>query len=196
MYHMSRGSPSWPSNGGVTLLELVVTIVVITLGAGVLYSYIASVNRSPEPVLRQRLVALAEGMMEEIVAKRWDERTKIGGGALCTTEGNPVCPGPMASTTLGLDPGENISNRATLDDLDDYDGLTESNTFVDQEGRTTTIQGASLQVSVCYIPSSATAISSTSPLCSTSSTNTKRIVVSVSGPGGEKMELVTVRCNY
>ncbi len=178
---------------------MVVTIVVITLGAGVLYSYIASVNRSPEPVLRQQLVALAEGMMEEIVAKRWDERTKIGGGALCTQEGNPACSLPFhldASTNLGPEPGESYADRTSLDDVDDYNGLVESDTFVDQEGRITTIQGASLQVSVCYIPSSSTTITATQPACSSQSTNTKRIVVSISGSGGEKIELVTVRCNY
>ncbi len=181
---------------GLTLLELVVTIVIVTLGAGVLYSYMAAVSRSPEPVMRARLVALAEGMMEEIVAKRWDERTRIGGGALCTTEGNTVCPGPMASTTLGPDPGESLADRTSLDDVDDYNGLVESDTFVDQEGRTTVIKGASLQVAVCYIPSSSTTITATQPACSDHSTNTKRIVVSVKGPGGEQVELVTVRCNY
>ena len=181
---------------GLTLLELVVTIVIVTLGAGVLYSYMVAVSRSPEPVLRARLVALAEGMVEEIVAKRWDERTRIGGGALCTTEGNPACPGPMASTNLGPDPGESLADRTSLDDVDDYNGLVESDTFVDQEGRTTVIKGASLQVQVCYIRSSSTTITATQPACSNQSTNTKRIVVTVKGPGGEQVELVTVRCNY
>ncbi len=185
------------ADSGVTLLELLVAIIIITVGAGVLFSYLASVTRSPEPVLRARLVALGTALMEEIVAKRWDERARIGGEALCTDEGNPACPGKTASSSLGTDGGESLSNRGSLDDVDDYDGFSESGTFEDQEGRTVTIPGASRSVSVCYVSSSLSSVSDSPSQCVASgTTNTKRIVVTVTSPAGETFTLVTLRCNY
>ena len=170
-------------DNGFSLLELIITILIISLGAGILYSYMEAIIRSPEPTLRERALALATGLMDEIVAKKWDENSPLGGG-------NTTSP----SSTLGPDPGE--TGRTRYDDVDDYNGFTESDTFTDQAGNSFNVEGVSREVTVDYIADSSTAIDASSPPSSATSTNTKRIVVKVTTPGGEEFSLVTVRCNY
>ncbi len=173
------------------MIELIITIVIISLGAGVLYSYIAAVTRSPEPVVRQTAIMLGRGLMEEIVSKRWDENTPVGGGVICTTETTTGC--VSSASPIGAEEG----SRSDWDDVDDYDGLTEQNNFTGQDGCVTTINGASRSVDISYIPSSSTTVTATSPPGSTSSaTDIKRIVVTITTPAGETFQFVTLRSNY
>ncbi len=173
----------WNDETGFSLIELIITIIVISLGAGVIYSFLEAVVSSPEPSLRARALALGKGLMDEIVAKRWDENSPLGGG-------NTTSP----STTLGPDGGE--TDRTLYDDVDDYNGFSEQDTFSDQEGNTIQVQGVRRWVRVDYIQDSANTIDKDTPSPSTSPTNTKRIVVSVSTPSGEEFRLVATRCNY
>ena len=179
------------ARSGFTLIELIITIVVISLGAGVIYSYLEAISRSPEPAVREKGIVLGRALMEEVAGKRWDEATRIGGSVVCTAETSSNCTGSAGS--IGADPGE---NRAKYDDVDDYNGLTENGIFQDQEGNTETLSGFSRSVSVCYIPSSAVSISASTPACASSTTDTKRIVVTVGTPAGENFSFVAVRCNY
>ena len=168
---------------GFSLLELIITILIVSLGAGIIFSYMGAIVRSPEPTLRYKALALATGLMDEIVAKRWDETSPLGGG-------NTTSP----STSLGPDAGE--TDRTRYDDVDDYNGFKESDTFTDQDGKTFTVQGITREATVDYISDSSNNIDASSPSSSSSPTNTKRIVVKVTTPGGEEFSLVTVRCNY
>lgn len=55
---------------GVTLVELIVSIVVISVGlAGVLLAINRNVASSADPVIRQQAVAIAEAYLEEIETK-------------------------------------------------------------------------------------------------------------------------------
>ncbi|WP_237709874.1 prepilin-type N-terminal cleavage/methylation domain-containing protein [Stutzerimonas stutzeri] len=68
---MTSGRPS-KHNGrcsqrGMTLIELMLTIVVVGLCAAALYSAMASITgRSADPMLRQQSLSLAEAYLEEI----------------------------------------------------------------------------------------------------------------------------------
>lgn len=53
---------------GMTLFELVLAIVILGIGvAGVMTAFTAVVGRSADPLVQKQMLAIAEGMMEEIV---------------------------------------------------------------------------------------------------------------------------------
>jgi MSHA pilin protein MshD len=68
---------------GFTLVELIVAIVIITVGiAGVLAAYNASVRGSGDAIVGKQLVAIAEEMMEEILLKPYDAAIPAAGGVV------------------------------------------------------------------------------------------------------------------
>jgi MSHA pilin protein MshD len=84
---------------GMTLVELVITIVIVGIAAGALYSAMGSIiGRSADPLLRQQSLTLAEGYLEEIALQAF--------GVL-----------PSAGCTPA---------RACFNDVRDYDNLSDS----------------------------------------------------------------------
>jgi len=62
------------SQSGVTLVELVVSIVVIAVGVtGVLMAIQFTTGHSADPMLRQQAVAIADSYMDEILLHSYDE---------------------------------------------------------------------------------------------------------------------------
>lgn len=90
---------------GVTLIELIVAMVVISIAlSGVLLVINYTTSHSADPVLRHQAIAIAEAYMEEISLKNFSDPDTDGEGS-----------------------------RALFDDVDDYDGLVDSGA-VDQNG--------------------------------------------------------------
>lgn len=88
---------------GFTLVELVIFIVILAVGvAGILLVMNTVVRSSADPMVRKQALALAESILEEILQKAYVD--------------------PDGSS------GE--STRATFDDVDDYNGKSNS-TFTD-----------------------------------------------------------------
>lgn len=87
---------------GMTLVELVISIVIIGIAAAALYSAMAAITgRSADPLLRQQSLSIAEAYLEEILLQPFLDSS----GA--------VCPAPPAS-------------RASYDNVCDYDGLNDN----------------------------------------------------------------------
>ncbi len=100
---------------GVTLVELLTTIVIIGIAlAAVTSSVTQSVRRSADPLIQHKMILLGQAYADEILGKRFSESTPIGG--------IPAVTG-AAACTIGSEAGE---ARALFDDVDDYDGLVES----------------------------------------------------------------------
>ena len=90
---------------GVTLVELVIAMVIISIAvAGVMLVINSTILHSADPVLRQQAIAIAEAYMEEITLKNFADPDTDGEGS-----------------------------RALYDDVDDYHGLSDSGA-VDQNG--------------------------------------------------------------
>lgn len=191
---------------GFTLIEIIITIVILGGVSLMLLPFFNAVTHGPDPVIRERAISLGQAMMDEIMAKKWDANTPMGGGPICTTgesgtgRGNGTytltCPDTSAenknaSSSLGPDGTE---TRIDYDDVDDYNGLNETDTFTDQDGATTTLTGYRRQVTVRYIASNANPIDQNTPAAA-GTTDTKLVVVTVTSPLGETFYFVAVACN-
>ena len=181
------------SDNGFSLLELVMTIIILSFISLILIPLFKSVTSGGDPVIRARGVALGQALMDEIMNKKWDENTPMGGGPLNTTESSR---GSDAAGAIGPEPGE---TRPDYDDVDDYDGLFEQDSFKDQNDTSFALRGYSRKAEVTYIPSDTAVITATSPAGSraaAAATDTKRVTVTVTMPNGESFSLVSLKCNY
>lgn len=77
---------------GVTLLEMIVFIVVVSIALTTLTAvYNQSVSTAAEPLMRQRALNLAQAKMDEILALKYDEATPTGGIPACDSTGGLPC---------------------------------------------------------------------------------------------------------
>ena len=211
--------------GGFTLIELVMTMIILGLAALVISSTVTALSHSSDAVVRERGIGLAQALMDEIMAKNWDEQTPTGGGPIISGESStdngsststqpcpsgerihcyrsfhPGHPVRSASTTLGPEEGGSAASRQNWDDVDDYHGASEpvANQFYDQNGQQLSgdYSGFSRQVVVRYIDSDESSIDSQTAASASSSTDSKLVIVTVSTPLGESLNLVAVACNF
>ena len=194
---------------GFTLIELVMTIVILGSSSLILIPFFQAITHSPDPLMRHRAVTLGQAMMDEVLAKKWDHATPVGGGPLATSEtadtgtcagGNriqcyrdahPGYLGGAASGTLGPEAGE---TRASYNDVDDYDGLAESGTFQNQTGTSFTLANYQRRVTVRYIASTLSTIDHVTPPAA-GATDAKLILVTITSPTNEQFRLTSVVCN-
>jgi MSHA pilin protein MshD len=100
---------------GFTLIELVIFIVVVSVGiAGILKVSTVVVASSTDPMVRKQAIAVAETMLEEILLKEYAK--------------------PSGSTVLGFGAG---GSRSAYDCVDDYANYTTSTGIVDATGAST-----------------------------------------------------------
>lgn len=112
---------------GVTLIEMVITIVILAIAIVAISSIISSgIGRSADTTLELRSAALAQSYLDEILGKRFDEQSAPRGIPPCRSN----C---TLAGSFGPDSGE---TRAQFDDVDDYDGLDEG------QGQVTPLQDA------------------------------------------------------
>lgn len=184
--------PKWHSQG-FTLIEIVITIVILGTVAGILVPFFNAIVHSPDPVIRERAISLGQSMMDEIMTKRWDENTPMGAGPLGTNESARSATWATLVANLGVDAGE---DRTTYDDVDDYRNMPpEVDNFTDQNGTAFSLPGYQRRVTVDYIASSSATITDTLPAVSADRTDTKRVVVTITSPLGEIFNFVAVACN-
>ncbi len=109
---------------GMTLIELVISIVIIGIASAALYSAMAAITgRSADPLLRQQSLAIAEAYLEEILLQPFSDPS----GA--------VCPAPPAS-------------RDQYDNVCDYAGLTDNGARDARGQAIAALAGYRVQVSV------------------------------------------------
>jgi MSHA pilin protein MshD len=136
---------------GFSLLETVIFIVVVAVGlSGILGLFVQNTQNSVDPYLRERAVAVALAYMDEIMGKRFDENTPVGGGcvetgstsctAYCNLLTDQVCVRSKCrlQTAGNCLPRANVSGIATeegsrnaFDDVDDYANLNEAPTGIE-----------------------------------------------------------------
>ena|SRR5450759_2475038 len=69
---------------GMTLIELVMAIVIVSVGlAGVMLAFSTVVKSSADPVIHKQMLAIAEEMMEEITLKPYTPAANLAGANAC-----------------------------------------------------------------------------------------------------------------
>ena len=151
---------------GFSLIETVIFIVVVGIGlTGILGLLVQNTQSSADPFIRERAVAIAHAYMDEIMGKRFDENTPIGGG--CVEIGSNSCSQYCAAfsdvqcvksrcrlqAAASCVPRANLSgfaieegSRNAYDDVDDYANLNEAPSGL--EGTAGGYAGFNVRVSV------------------------------------------------
>ncbi len=158
---------------GFTLIEMVVFMVVISFGlAALLLAYNHAVTRSADPIIRVRLLELAQSQLDDVMARKYDENSPIGGIPACGSaeSGALACGG-----AIGADSGENSANPASLDDVDDFHNASD-----------TPYTGYTRTVSVAFAGSE----------LGVANNQAKRITVTVTAPNNEQFTLSSYRANF
>jgi MSHA pilin protein MshD len=153
-----------PRQHGFTLIELIIFIVVVSVGmVGILSVMNTVVKSSADPMVRKQAMALAESSLEEIMIKEY-----------CDPNTATLAP-PAAPVCLGA---EQETLRADYDDVDDYNGKTQT-VFLDLPSSLSTY-------SVLITVETPAAVSGVVM---------KQVTVAVTG-GGNTISLTGYRANY
>jgi MSHA pilin protein MshD len=131
-----------PLDAGLTLIELIVFIVVVSVGlVGVLSVFNLTVRNSADPMLQKQMLAIAEAMMEEVLLKDY--------------QNDPANP-DNTSATLGctlktVSPScrpNNVVDRPNYNDIDDYDTYTQSASNAIDGSTVTALAGYTVKVAI------------------------------------------------
>ena len=167
-------------NKGFTLMETIISIIIIAVAVvGILSVIYNATQKGINPVMELKACELGQAMLDEIMLKRWDEDTPLGGGHINTSLAN-----------IGTEAGE--TNREDFDDVDDYDGYSDgtgSEPLKDEAGNVLTgFTGFSRSVTVTF----------EKPTGAPSGINTnnyKKVTVKVTLPTGEEINFVSYKTN-
>lgn len=111
---MAFASLKVPRQGGATLVELVITIVIISVAvAGVVGAFSTIAGRSSDALIDSKAIALAQVYLDEVLSKKYDNDTGEGGAVA-----------PPGSNLCAI--GNEGQSRATYDDVDDFDGVNDA----------------------------------------------------------------------
>ncbi|MDX1588763.1 MAG: type II secretion system protein [Oleiphilaceae bacterium] len=101
---------------GVTLVELVLTIVIISVAvAGVVGAFALVTGRSGDPLLQSRATALGQLYLDEILARDFDRATPLGGGRV-----------PEGEVDCVMDSGGDSEERDSYRSVGLFNNLTEA----------------------------------------------------------------------
>lgn len=110
-------SDSYKRNKGVTLIELIVAIVIITIAvSGITALFYGTASTSADPMIRAQSLAIAQSYMDEIFMQPYASSADTTVTGVCL-DGNP----PEKSA------------RAKYNDVSDYNGLSDTGAH-DQSG--------------------------------------------------------------
>ena len=159
-----------------TLVELILIIVVAGIAIPPLaLVFYEGVQKSSDTYLISTSSQLAQSLMEEIKARKWDENTPAEGGK------------SASYSTPGADPSE---TRPTYDDIDDYDGISNSPPRDALDQPLPEFSGYTRSVEVEYVDCSGVVF-----VAAGGTSDHKRVTVTVSCAAGS-VNLVSVFSNY
>jgi Tfp pilus assembly protein PilV len=153
------------SSPGYILLETAVTYVIVSFTIVSLAS-VVTLSLEANTASEASLICgqLAHELLQEIQLRKWDQNW--------ASSQKPAYPALSPSATLGVDSGENASNKTTFNDIDDFNGWTESPPQDPMGNTLSQFVGFSRSVTVQYVTSSLAV--------SASPTNYKEVTVCVS----------------
>ena len=167
---MSNAKASRSRHQGVTLVELVIAIVVISIALlASVSSFSLLAGRSANAMVQSRSLELAQLYLDEILARRFDEAS------------DPTGVPPYSGACRVTDDGE---SRGQFDDVDDFHGLNESPPSLIDLPADTDYNGFAVAVTVVCDNSVG------------SNGSAKRITVTVTAPDGQQSPFSVYRGNF
>lgn len=165
-----EGAISSSQRTGVTLAEVLVSTLIVGFLMVAALNSVGSIFKARTVTSnRNNAYLLAEDLMSEIEQTPYDD--------------------PEGGTGIGIDGGETASDRATFDDVDDFDGWSQSPPK-NRDGTTITgTTGWTRTVTVEYVD---TANPGTSTI---TDFGLKRVTVTVTGPNSQTVTLTALRSN-
>ena len=165
---------------GFTLVETIVAMLIISIAALAMASALGfAFTRSSDGLLEAKVVYIAQGYLEEIQARRYDEVTPVGG--------TPPCQTVTPCSVLGPD----SESRENYDDVDDYNGLLDTPPRDSLNQIMAEFNGFSVAVNVEYADAAQIADWNLD-----AATDAKIVSVTVTTPDGQSRPFVMIRGNY
>ncbi|UZE95778.1 type IV pilus modification PilV family protein [Alkalimarinus alittae] len=165
---------SFRVQSGMTLVEMVISIVLISIAVtAVLSAFSTTMGRSSDSLWKNKSLKLAQLYLDEILSKKYDSSTPLGGVPASTTI---TCPIPAGGG----------GNRALYDNVDDYNGINDSPPKL-VSGALANYTGYSVQVSVACAGNE---------VGIADNSKAKRITVSITPPNQSPMPFSVYRGNY
>lgn len=157
--------------GGLTLVEIVVSVFIIipflVMSIGVFFKGVQGVTESWEET---QAMSSGQILMDTIRRMRWDELTPFGQTV-------------TVYSSLGTDGSESLSNPASFDDVDDWNGYSAPDPLNRRCVRSVRVEFVAVD----------TGSGQVTPV--TGPTDFKRITVTVTGPGDKSMKISTLVAN-
>lgn len=171
---------------GFSLIELIIGIVTLAIALVLVFTLLyPQAFRSAEPVLQLRAATLGQALIDEVIAKSFDEQSARSGGLIrCDGIGGPAC-------TDAVNFGPDGESRSTFNDVDDYHQLQVAfPALANAEGDSLAARYPrfGFAVAVCY--------SDALGNCTTGRSAFKRALIIISTPLGQDFEFSVIKGNY
>jgi MSHA pilin protein MshD len=188
-----RNSTVAKSQMGFSLVELIAGIVILAMGMTALTSIIyPNASKSIDPIYQVRAAELAQSLLNEIMGKAFDERSRLSGGLFRCDESGFAC---TDATLLGAEASESSADK--YDDVDDYDGYDHEQAKLSSGGQYETLySGFTFSISVFYdgnydgvAETSGTSVAKRIEIAITTPTNTESV-------SGQTFKFAAYKANY
>ena len=159
---------------GMTLVEMVISIVLISIAmTAMLTAFSTSMGRSADPLWKNKSLKLGQAYLDEILSKKYDANTPLGGIPAATSISCNVA-------------GPGGGGRETYDDVDDYNGLSDKPPKLVTNSSMTGYDDYTVEVSVVCAGTDV----------GVSNDNAKLITVTVVPPNNSSMPFSAYRGNF
>jgi MSHA pilin protein MshD len=184
-FSFSRPRPRRAAARGLSLIELVIFIVVVSTAlAAMLGLFVEATTHSADPAVRRQALAIAESLLEEVQLMPFTFCDSDDANVETATSVAGCAGGADA---IGPEPGENRFATPQFDHVNDYHGYTTSGIVDITNTAVAGLSGYSASVSVA-----AAALGT----ITAASGDALRITVTVSGPGGTSVALDGYRSRH
>ena len=182
-------------SAGFTLIELIVGIVVLSISFSIMFTLIYPMSeKSAEQMHQVRAAALGQSLMNEILARDFDENSDRNGGLIRC--GEPILyPTPnlnlcTAVNSLGSDGEASPAEYNDVDDYNSFDFDSASNAL--GQSYDNLYPGFQANITVCYRNFDSNSLID----CSNQIEISKRIVITVTTPQGFDVVFAFYKGNF
>ncbi|WP_372627574.1 prepilin-type N-terminal cleavage/methylation domain-containing protein, partial [Arsukibacterium sp.] len=141
---------------GLSLIELIIGIVVLAIALSLVTAVLGPLYvKSTDPWHQVRATELGQSMLNDIMARSFDQQSPRSGSMLrCGETGAPACTLQNGDGSWPADPGETAAdNRLRFNDVDDFNNFTANGSLLTNilaEDLADVYRNYQLQVSVRY----------------------------------------------